>query len=56
MGSWDAVGTGLTYSPEETLELLDELRTIPAVRALESWTHLTILKEHYDRPLQANGK
>ncbi|WP_326597789.1 Lrp/AsnC family transcriptional regulator [Streptomyces sp. NBC_01803] len=57
IGRCDAVGTLTGYSAEDVFRSLEELRATPGVRTVESWTHLWVVKESYDRsPLTANGR
>lgn len=52
LGRCDAVGTLITRTRAETIAVLDRIRTLAGVRHLESWTHLELVKEHYDhRPV-----
>lgn len=49
LGRCDAVGTLITRTRAETIEALDVIRAIEGVRTVQSWTHLELVKEHYDR-------
>lgn len=49
MGRCDAIGTLITRTRAETIASLDEIRALDGVRDVESWTHLELVKEHYDR-------
>ena len=51
VGRADVIGSVVTYAAEETLRVLDEVRAVAGVRDLESWTHLSVVKEQYDTPL-----
>ncbi|MEV8434880.1 Lrp/AsnC family transcriptional regulator (plasmid) [Streptomyces sp. HUAS 31] len=54
LGRCDAVGTLITRTRAETIDILDRMRAIDGVRDLQSWTHLELVKEQYDRrPLRA---
>jgi DNA-binding Lrp family transcriptional regulator len=46
MSRWDAIGTVLAGSQAEVVTQLDAIRAIPGVEALQSWTHLEVLKEN----------
>jgi DNA-binding Lrp family transcriptional regulator len=52
VGRADVIGSVVTYSAEDTLRVLDEVRAVPGVHNLESWTHLSVVKEQYDTPLE----
>jgi DNA-binding Lrp family transcriptional regulator len=49
IGRCDAICTLMCHSPEGVLQTLETIRTTPGVRAVESWTHLKLVKEFYDR-------
>jgi DNA-binding Lrp family transcriptional regulator len=49
IGRCDAVGTLTGYSAEEIFQALEGLRALPGVRSVESWTHLRVVKESYER-------
>jgi DNA-binding Lrp family transcriptional regulator len=49
VGRCDAIGTLITRTRGETIGALDQIRALPGVQHLESWTHLELVKEHYDR-------
>lgn len=51
IGRCDAIGTAVSHSAEGLLQFLEKVRATPGVRSVESWTHLRILKESYDRML-----
>ena len=46
MSRWDAIGTVLAGSQAEVVAQLDRVRSVPGVEALQSWTHLEVLKEN----------
>ncbi|BBH68379.1 AsnC family transcriptional regulator [Actinoplanes sp. OR16] len=46
-GSADFVGTLTCASPGDASRALTALRAVPGVRALQSWTHLDVVKETY---------
>ena len=52
VGRADVIGSVVTYSAEDTLRVLDEVRAVRGVQDVESWTHLSVVKEQYDTPLQ----
>jgi hypothetical protein len=47
VGRADVICTATTYDADETLNLLESVRTLPGVHNVESWTHLRVLKESY---------
>ncbi|SHN21221.1 Lrp/AsnC family transcriptional regulator [Cryptosporangium aurantiacum] len=47
VGRADVICTAVTYDADETLRLLEDVRALPGVLGLESWTHLRVLKEQY---------
>lgn len=49
LGRCDAVGTLITRTRADTIAALDGIRAIDGVRDVESWTHLELVKELYDR-------
>jgi DNA-binding Lrp family transcriptional regulator len=49
IGRCDAIGTLITRTRADTIECLDRIRALDGVRDIESWTHLELVKEHYDR-------
>lgn len=49
LGRCDAVGTLITRTRADTIAALDGIRAIDGVGDVESWTHLELVKEHYDR-------
>ncbi|WP_336658959.1 Lrp/AsnC family transcriptional regulator [Leucobacter sp. USHLN153] len=50
-GSFDFVATMVGSSPEHLVGVMDELRALPGVSALDSWTHYDVIKEDYARTL-----
>ncbi|HUX04497.1 MAG TPA: Lrp/AsnC family transcriptional regulator [Acidimicrobiales bacterium] len=46
MSRWDAIGTVLAPTQAEVVSQFDRIRSIPGVEALQSWTHLEVLKEN----------
>jgi hypothetical protein len=49
IGRCDAIGTLITRTRADTIACLDRIRALDGVRDIESWTHLELVKEHYDR-------
>jgi DNA-binding Lrp family transcriptional regulator len=53
VGRCDIIGTLVGATRADVVTALDRLRQIPGVRRLETWSHLTLVKEKYDRsPLE----
>jgi hypothetical protein len=48
-GPWDVIGTVNAASDEAVLDVLDELRAIQGVGALDAYAHLAVSKEQYQR-------
>jgi hypothetical protein len=51
IGRCDAVCTIMNHSAEGVFQLLETIRAVPGVRGVESYTHLRLVRESYDRPL-----
>lgn len=47
LGRFDVLVTVRAFSAAHLVEALDTVRAVPSVRALESWTHLDVVKESY---------
>lgn len=47
LGRFDVLVTVRAFSPAQLVELLDTVRAMPGVSALESWAHLDVVKESY---------
>jgi len=47
LGRFDVLVTVRAFSAGQLVELLDVVRALPGVRALDSWTHLAVVKESY---------
>lgn len=47
VGRFDLIGTIDGPTREETFAVLDQIRALTAVRHLESWVHLKVVKEQY---------
>ena len=50
-GSFDFIATLVGASASHLLEVMDEIRALPGVSALDSWTHYDVVKEDYARTL-----
>lgn len=50
-GNYDFIATLVGASTSHLLNAIDEIRAIPAVSSLDSWTHFDIIKEDYARTL-----
>lgn len=46
-GSYDYITTMHGASPERLFEVLEQLRALPGVNALDSWVHYDLIKEDY---------
>lgn len=49
LGNWNMIGTLMCRNPTETATVLDTIRA--ATAHVESWSHLTLVKEDYTVPL-----
>jgi DNA-binding Lrp family transcriptional regulator len=47
LGRFDVLVTVRAFSARQLVELLDTVRALRGVRALDSWTHLEVVKESY---------
>ena len=47
LGRFDLLATMRAFSAAQLVGMLDVVRALPDVRALESWTHLDVVKESY---------
>lgn len=54
LGRFDVLVTVRAFSSAQLVELLDTVRGLAGVRALESWTHLEVVKESYASGLDAS--
>ncbi len=52
-GRFDAVATVAVDTGAGSLAVLEGARTLPSVVSVESWLHLSIVQERYERPLEA---
>jgi DNA-binding Lrp family transcriptional regulator len=55
IGRCDAVGTLLGRTRTHVLETLEQVRSLPGIRHVGSWTHLDRVKERYERPLPSGA-
>lgn len=55
LGQFDVLVTVRAFSAAQLVELLDTVRALPGVRALESWAHLEVVKESYASVLDSVG-
>lgn len=53
LGRFDVLMTVRAFSAVQLVELLDTVRALPEVRALDSWTHLHVVKESYASGIEA---
>lgn len=54
LGRFDVLATIRAFSAAQLVELLDTVRGLDGVRALESWAHLEVVKESYASGLDAS--
>ncbi len=47
LGRFDVLVTVRAFSAAQLVELLDIVRAMPGVNAVESWAHLEVVKESY---------
>jgi DNA-binding Lrp family transcriptional regulator len=47
LGRFDLLATVRAFSAAQLVEILDFVRALPGVSALESWVHLEVVKENY---------
>ncbi|MBB2988867.1 DNA-binding Lrp family transcriptional regulator [Mycolicibacterium iranicum] len=52
LGRFDILVTVRAFSAAQLVDVLDTVRALPDVRALESWTHLDVVKESYASGLE----
>lgn len=55
LGRADLLATVRTFSGAQLVELLDFVRALPGVSAVESWVHLDVVKESYASGLNPAG-
>lgn len=53
LGRYDVLVTIRAFSPAQLIDLLDSVRSLQGVSALESWAHLDVVKESYASGLDA---
>jgi DNA-binding Lrp family transcriptional regulator len=53
LGRFDVLVTIRAFAAAQLVDVLDTVRALPGVRALESWTHLDVVKESYASGLAA---
>jgi DNA-binding Lrp family transcriptional regulator len=54
-GRFDVLVTVRAFSSAQLVELLDTVRALPGVSALDSWAHLEVVKESYASGLDVSG-
>ena len=55
LGRFDVLVTVRAFSAAQLVELLDIVRAMPGVNAVESWAHLEVVKESYASGLDVPG-
>ena len=55
LGRFDVLVTMRAFSAAQLVELLDVVRAMPGVNAVESWAHLEVVKESYASGLDVAG-
>lgn len=53
IGRADAVGTLVARQRSEIRATLESIRQLPGVTGVESWVHLDLVKERYERPVES---
>ena len=53
-GRFDVLATVRAFSAAQLVEVLDTVRALPGVSAVDSWTHLEVVKESYASGLDAS--
>jgi DNA-binding Lrp family transcriptional regulator len=53
LGHFDVIVTVRAFAAAQLIEALDAVRALPGVRAVESWTHLDVVKETYASGLES---
>ncbi|WP_243155661.1 Lrp/AsnC family transcriptional regulator [Kocuria sp. TGY1127_2] len=48
-GNHDFIATANSHVSSKVLEVIEDLRALPGVASLDSWTHLDLIKEEYAR-------
>ncbi len=49
VGRCDLVGTVVAGTLADVADVVDVIRTLPSVRRVETWTHMRLVKENYER-------
>jgi len=47
LGGSDLIGTIVTSTPEDTIDVLDRIGTIEGIAEMRTWTHLRLVQERY---------
>lgn len=47
VGRCDVLATVRAFSAAQLVDVVDEIRGLPGVTAVESWVHLDVVKENY---------
>jgi len=56
LGHFDVIVTVRAFAAAQLIDALDAVRALPGVRAVESWTHLDVVKETYASGLESPGQ
>ncbi len=56
IGRCDVIGTIVAATRTEILQTLERIRLLPGTSRLESWSHLTLLKQDYERSPLDRGR
>ena len=56
LGRFDVLVTVRAFSAAQLVELLDQVRALPGVNAVESWAHLEVVKESYASGLDVSAR
>ena len=56
LGRFDVLVTVRAFSAAQLVELLDQVRALPGVNAVESWAHLEVVKESYASGLDVSTR
>jgi DNA-binding Lrp family transcriptional regulator len=56
LGRFDVLVTVRAFSAAQLVELLDQVRALAGVNAVESWAHLEVVKESYASGLDVSGR
>lgn len=55
LGRFDVLVTVRAFAAAQLVDVLDTVRSLAGVRALESWTHLDVVKESYASGIDSRG-